>query len=78
MKNSDVIHMMNLFQLVLTLEGFSLVLDSSESLLNIEAELSENLANASSKVGRMSSGSEGSEICCSAGTKRVLSESTMT
>lgn len=66
---------MNLFQLVLTSEGLSLVLDSPESFLNIEAELSENLDNASSKVGRVSSGSEGSIIGWSAGTKRFLSES---
>lgn len=66
---------MNLFELVLTSEGFSLVLDSSESFLNIEAEISENLANASSKVGRVSSGSEGSGLGWSAWTERLLSES---
>ena len=66
---------MNMFQLFLTSEGCSLVLDSSESFLNIEAELFENLANASSKVGRVSSGSEGSGIGWFAGTERVLSES---
>lgn len=53
---------MNLFQLVLTSEGFSLVLDSSESFLNLEVDFSENLANASLNVGSVSSGSEGSGI----------------
>lgn len=66
---------MNLFQLVLTSEGFSLVLDSSESFLNIEAEVSKNLANASLKVSKASSGSKDSGIGWSAGTERVLSES---
>lgn len=49
------------------------MLDSSESFLNIEDKLSENLANASSKVGRVTSGSEGSRIGWSVGTERVLS-----
>lgn len=61
-KISKVIHLMNQFQLVLNSKGFSLVLDSSKSFLNLEVELSENLANASSKVGKVSSGSEGSGI----------------
>ena len=74
MKISDVNHLMNLFQLVLTSKGFSLVLDSLESFLNIQAKLSENLDNASSKVGRVSSGSKGSGFGWSAGTKGVLFE----
>lgn len=53
---------MNSFQLVLSSEEFSLVLDSLESFLNLEAELSENLANASSNVISVSLGSEGSGI----------------
>lgn len=50
------------------------MLDSSESFLNIETEHFENLANASSKVGRVGSTSKGSGIGWSAGTERVLSE----
>lgn len=68
---------MNLFQLVLTSEGLSLVSNSLESFLNIEVEIYENLANASSKVGRVSSGSKGSGIGWSAGTEGVLSKLVM-
>lgn len=66
---------MNLFQLVLISEGFLLVMESSESLLNLETELLENLSNASSKVGRVSSSLEGSGISWSAGAEGVLFES---
>lgn len=54
------------------------MLDSSESFLNLEVELSENLANASSKVGRVRSGSEGSGMGSEGlGTEGCFLESTV-
>lgn len=74
---------MNTFQFVLTSEGLALALDSSDSFLNLEVELSKNRVSASLKVGRVRSGLEGSVIGSNSsgmgsdgsGTERVFLES---